>query len=184
LYGNRASHVIYHPIDVDQFDGVLENQNSRLILHDARTQHKGKKEIAQLARAFPEWSFEHLNCPLGGVPDRMRTAKAFIHLSKYEGYGIVSSEAMAMNLPCLFTRVGLLLDEGGPDDVMIIEPDVAFGSKQTLLSEVGDFLGALSTRSYNPRKWILDHATPAHARASWRSAMENFQERSGWPLGL
>lgn len=184
LYGNGASHVVYHPIDVEHFDGILDNRDSNLILHDARTRHKGKTEIAEVARAFPKWSFERLNCPLGQVPNRMRKAKAFIHLSKYEGYGIVCSEAMAMNLPCLFTRVGLMLDDDRPDDVAVIEPEHAFGNKQTLLAEVRRFLESLDERTYNPRKWILEHSTFDHARASWRSVMETFQERSGWRFNL
>jgi hypothetical protein len=184
MYGNGASHVIYHSIDVEHFDGVLDNRDSKLILHDARTRHKGKKEIEQIARAFPEWSFEQIDCPLGGVPDRMRTARAFMHLSRYEGFGIVFLEAMAMNLPCLFTRVGLMLDQGRPDEVTLVEPEQVFGDRQRLISVVGDFLDALHTRSFQPRRWILEHATFAIARASWRRALIDFEKMSGWPLNL
>ena len=44
------------------------------------------------------------------MPDRFRQGAAFLHLSRYEGNSIVCNEAMAMDLPCLFTRVGLMRD--------------------------------------------------------------------------
>jgi len=181
LYGNRAAHVIYHPIDVSRFDGLLDNRDSSLVLHDARTIHKGSRQIAQLVEALPEWRFEGLDCPPEAVPDRMRKAAAFIHLSKYEGNSIVCNEAMAMNLPCLFTRVGLMQDRGGPDDVVVVDPKIVFGSGEGLVREVREFLASLEVRRFHPRKWILEHATPQHAISGWDQVLTTFQRDFEWP---
>jgi len=59
----------------------------------------------------------------------MRKARAFIHLSSYEGNSIVCNEAMAMNLPCMFTDVGLMRDSGRPQDVRVSPPNVLFRTR-------------------------------------------------------
>jgi hypothetical protein len=176
LHGNGAAHVVYHSVDVTRFDGRLENEGSRLVLHDARRKHKGKKLIPYLERAFPYWSFEGLSCPPAEVADRMRRARAFVHLSRYEGNSIVCNEAMAMNLPCLFTRVGLMHDAGAPEDVRLLDPDRAFSSRQYLLDETRTFLDSLETTDYQPRNWVLANATPERSVEQWRAVMADFGE--------
>jgi hypothetical protein len=183
IQGNAAAHVIHYPVDLARFDGRLENTGSRLILHDARTRHKGKRLIPRLQAAFPEWRFEALDCRPEQVADRMRSARAFIHLSRYEGNSLVCGEAMGMNLPCLFSRVGLLLDSDAPQEVWPVEPGV-LDDRGRLIREVGGFLESLEVRSYNPRAWILTHATTEIAEAGWRRVMLDFQKRAGWDLGL
>lgn len=174
LYGNGAAHVIYHPINTEYFDGRLDNDGSRLVLHDARFKHKGRDLIPPLATHFPDWQFESLNCAPHEVPDRMRTARAFIHLSRYEGNSIVCNEAMAMNLPCFFTRVGLMQDQDRPRDVYLIDPDVAYQNMPRLQREVGLFLDSLDTTRYTPRQWTLTHATHQQSRQAWQAVMDAF----------
>jgi glycosyltransferase involved in cell wall biosynthesis len=176
-HGNGASHVVYHPIDVERFDGQLNNDGSRLVLHDARFKHKGRDLIPGLEAAFPAWRFEPLDCQPEEVPDRMREACAFIHLSRYEGNSIVCNEAMAMDLPCFFTRVGLMQDEDRPDDVYVIDPDVAYDDPDRLKAEVGRFLSSLAEHDYHPREWVLNHATQKQSRKRWQAAMSDFKER-------
>lgn len=175
-YGNPAKHVIYHPVDIERFDGRLDNAGSNLVLHDARTEHKGRDLLPAIERAFPDFRFETLSCKPEEVPDRMRKARAFLHLSRYEGNSIVCNEAMAMDLPGFFTRVGLMQDADGPTDPVLIDPNVAFENEAELLKQVGAFLGSLDTRKWNPRAWTLAHATPEHARATWRLALTDFDE--------
>ena len=67
---------------------------------------RAEDSYSGLARAFPAWRFEPLACAPSEVADRMRKAAAFLHLSRYEGNSMVCAEAMAMNLPCLFTAWG------------------------------------------------------------------------------
>ncbi len=177
LYGNGADHVIYHPIDIEHFDGRLENDGSCLILHDARLEHKGRDLIPILQDAFPDWRFEGLDCAPADVPDRMRAARAFVHLSRYEGNSIVCNEAMAMNLPCLFTRVGLMQDAGRPQDVVLIEPNEAYGDPARLVAETRRFLDSLDTRMYAPRAWTLEHATREQSRRGWEVVMDDFHRR-------
>ncbi len=184
LYGNRVDHVIYYPVDVDRFDAKLENTGSRLILHDARTKHKGKALIEEVKMAFPKWQFEPLDCRPDQVPDRMRHARAFIHLSRYEGNSIVCNEAMAMNLPCMFTAVGLMQDRNRPTDVFLVDPDEIYGHRGYLVKEVGTFLESLDCQTYNPRAWILANATLEISLASWTRVMTHFQQMSGWNLGM
>ena len=181
LYGNQAAHVVYHPIDITRFDGSLDNRDSRLVLHDARTPHKGSKQIEKLSSALPEWRFEGLDCPPELVPDRMRKAAAFVHLSKYEGNSIVCNEAMAMDLPCLFTRVGLMQDDHGPDDVAIVDPGSVFGREGDLVSVVTEFLDSLDSRAFHPRRWILEHATPQRAITGWERVIDTFHRDFEWP---
>jgi len=182
LYGNRARHVIYYSVDYDRFDARLDNVDSRLILHDARTRHKGKALIPRLVSAFNGWRFEPLACRPEEVPDRMRKARAFIHLSRYEGNSLVCNEEMAMNLPCLFTRVGLMNDPAAPTDVTLVDADIAFGSHGRLIETVDAFLQ--SERPRDPRAWVLAHAAPSRSIHGWRRVMADFQEMSGWSLGL
>ncbi len=184
LHGVEGGRVIRHCVDPERFDGRLENDGSTLLLHDARTRHKGKRLIRRLARALEGWALEPLACPPSAVPDRMRRARAFLHLSRYEGNSLVCNEAMAMNLPCLFTRVGLMLDADGPTEVYLVDPERAFRDADYLLAEAGRFLESLASREYRPREWVLANATPDRAIAGWRAALADFEALSGWDLGL
>lgn len=173
MYGN-GGHVIYYQVDLERFDGRLDNEGSRLILHDGRSENKGKKLMETIAEAFPDWQFEPLNCRPSDVPDRMRRARAFMHLSKYEGNSVVCNEAMAHNLPCFFTRVGLFNDEDRPTEVCLIEPEVAYGNRDALVAKTGEFLRSLDTVTYRPRAWVEAHASRAECIRRWRRVIEAF----------
>jgi hypothetical protein len=178
LHGNRAAHVIYHPVDLERFDGRLDNAGSRLVLHDGRTPHKGSLVYPRLAPAFPDFRFEPLDCAPEQVPARLRTACAFFHLSSYEGNSIVCNEAMAMNLPCLFTEVGLALD-GEPLDVEKVPRQIVYGPLApfrgaVLRARVGAFLGSLGTRRYEPRRWVERNASLGVTRERWGEVLESF----------
>lgn len=174
LYGNRADYVIYHPIDVERFDGVRTGESSNLILHDARLKHKGSRLMPVIVSAFPDWRFEALNCSPDQTNERMRGARAFTHLSRYEGNSLVCNEAMAMNLPCLFTRVGLMKDPNAPADVFVIDAESAFNDTDYLVRSVGAFLDTLGSRTYRPRQWVLENATIEKAVAKWSEVMKDF----------
>lgn len=178
LYGNRAEHVIYYPVDTEPFDG-RRNPEPRLLLHDARTENKGSRLIPRLQRAFPDWRFELLGVQPEQVPDRLRRGAAFLHLSRYEGNSLVCNEAMAMDLPCLMSRVGLFREGNseGPTEVWTVEPGLLRGRITKLESELRRFLASLGQRSYHPREWILEHATLAHAERGWREVMLDYQNR-------
>jgi Glycosyl transferases group 1 len=171
--------VIYHPVDLDRFDGRRENTDPRLVLHDARSEHKGRRLFEQLARAFPEYRFEALACASAEVPARMRKAAAFMHLSRYEGNSIVCNEAMAMNLPCLFSRVGLMLDAEQSFDVQLLEPSVAFREPSALLQATRSFLASVANRTYRPRAWVTEHASLDATHAAWARCFEAF-DRLPW----
>jgi len=173
LHGN-GGHVIYYQVDLERFDGRLDNQGSRLILHDGRSENKGKKLMEAIAPAFPDWQFEPLKCHPSEVPDRMRRARAFMHLSKYEGNSVVCNEAMAHNLPCFFTRVGLFNDEDRPTEVCLIEPEVAYADPAALISKTAEFLRSLETVTYQPRAWVEAHASRAVCIQGWRRVIEAF----------
>ncbi|MEM7154742.1 MAG: hypothetical protein AAF799_17970 [Myxococcota bacterium] len=181
LQGNAADHVVYHQVDIDRFDGRLDNEGSTLVLHDGRSEHKGKALFEHLVRALPQWRFESLNCTAAEVPDRMRKAAAFLHLSRYEGNSIVCNEAMAMDLPCLFTRVGLMQD-GEDLDVSIVDAEEVYGPRDRLETCVRQFLDGLTSRQYNPRRWSLANATPAAHAVAWRKVMVDLHKRGGWAL--
>lgn len=171
-----SKRVIYHPVDLDRFDGKLSNAGSKLVLHDARSRHKGQNLLSLLAERLPQYRFEPLACPPERVPERMRGALAFLHLSRYEGNSIVCNEAMAMNLPCLFTRVGLMLDAGQDFDVGIIEPELAFAAGDGLVSQVRAFLEQAGQQPRTPRAWVSEHASLAATRAGWLEVMRAFDE--------
>jgi len=179
LHGNAAQHVLYHAVDLEAFDGLREGEASRLILHDGRSRNKGSRLWPTLQEAFPQWHFEALSCSPDQVPDRMRSARAFVHLSRYEGNSIVCNEAMAMNLPCLFTRVGLMLDAPPDLDVATLSPRRAFGRPRGLVRSVGSFLESLDARSYAPRRWVETYASLDRYRAGWRDVMADF-DRMPW----
>lgn len=184
LHGVENGRVIRYCVDIDRFDGRLQNDGSTLLLHDARTRHKGKRLMPRLARALEGWTLEPLACPPSAVADRMRRARAFLHLSRYEGNSLVCNEAMAMNLPCLFTRVGLMLDDDGPTEMHLVDPKRAFHDPGYLIAETGRFLESLDSREYRPREWVLANATPDRAIAGWRDALADFSALSGWDLDV
>jgi glycosyltransferase involved in cell wall biosynthesis len=167
LHGNAAQFVIHHQVDLDRFDGRRDDVDARLVLHDARGKHKGEALMAGLVERFKGWKLEPLACPPEAVPDRMRRARAFVHLSRYEGNSIVCNEAMAMNLPLFATRVGLMQDDDRPRDVWLVDPDRAFSDRRYLDAELAGFLQSLDTRAWEPRAWILEHAHIDVARKHW-----------------
>lgn len=185
LHGTGAANVVYHQVDLIRFDGRRDARKSRLVLHDARTSNKGKAQLERLVRAFPEWQFEALNCKPEQVPERMRGAAAFVHLSRYEGNSIVCNEAMAQNLPCLFSRVGLMQDAGRPTEVQLVETKVAFGSFKGLRSEVSVFLErvlcqqsstAVEAGHWQPRNWVVANASLEKNRQQWALVLEQLTE--------
>jgi len=178
LHGNRAARVIYYPVDLERFDGKLDNDGSRLVLHDGRTPHKGSRIYPWLAPACEGFRIEPLLGPSDEVPDRLREACAFIHLSSYEGNSVMCTEAMAMNLPCFFTRVGLFRD-GHALDVWSVPRELAFGPmarfrRGRLLGEVRSFLGSIGTRRYEPRRWVSENASLDAAHGGWVELMRSF----------
>jgi len=114
------------------------------------------------------------------VPDHMRRARAFLHLSRYEGNSLVCCEAMAMNLPCLFTRVGLMLDGEKQFDVSVVSRRDVFGSRRRLISSVRNFLSTLGRRRYAPRSWIEKHASYDANRAAWKAVIDDFDATARW----
>lgn len=183
LFQNPAHHVVYHQVDVTRFDGRLDRGQDNLLLHDGRAEHKGRDLFPILMDAFPDWRFEGLNCSPEEVPDRMRQGRAFLHLSRYEGNSIVCNEAMAMDLPCLFTRVGLMKDDEDLD-VYVVPTEDVYGDKTRLIQAVGAFLEELPDRTWNPRRWTMANATPELYGDAWRGVMVDFQHMSEWDLGL
>lgn len=167
LHGNAAQFVIHHQVDLDRFDGRRTDVDARLVLHDARGKHKGEAVMAGLVERFKGWKLEPLACAPEEVPDRMRRARAFVHLSRYEGNSIVCNEAMAMNLPLFATRVGLMQDDNRPRDVYLVDPTRAFEERKYLDAELAAFLQSLDTRTYDPRTWVLEHAHLDVARNRW-----------------
>jgi len=175
LHGNPADVVIRHPVDLSRFDGRRDDVDPRLLLHDARGEHKGERLVAELARRFPQWKLEPLACAPAEVPDRMRRARGFLHLSRYEGNSIVCNEAMAMDLPCMFTRVGLMQDAAAPRDVHVVDPVRAFGDPDYLAGELAAFTASLETRAYHPRTWVLEHASIELARTRWADVVARWR---------
>ena len=169
LHGNAAQFVLYHQVDLDRFDGRRDDVDARLVLHDARGKHKGEALVAGLVDRFKGWRIEPLACAPHEVPDRMRRARAFVHLSRYEGNSIVCNEAMAMDLPLFATQVGLMQDEDRPRDVWLADPARAFSDRRYLDAELAAFLQSLETRAYHPRAWVLEHASIDAARQRWNA---------------
>ncbi len=180
-HGRPADFIVYHAVNVERFDGVRPAVDPKLVLHDARTAHKGKHLVERLARRIPEFKFEPLSCKPEEVPDRMRRGAAFLHLSRYEGNSIVCNEAMAMNLPCFFTQVGLMLDGAEQFDVRTISARDAFHRSRRLEEAVRGFLHEVeSGRHFEPRRWTLDHASPELNRKAWSDVLEGFDARARW----
>jgi hypothetical protein len=183
LHGVTVARVLYHRVDLEAFDGRLDNHDSRLVLHDGRTPHKGSRVYPWLARAFPGYRFEPLDCSPEGVPERMRRAAAFVHLSRYEGNSIVCNEAMAMNLPCFFTRVGLFRED--PDaDVVVVSPHLVFGptapfARRSLTRRLGEFFESIGSKRYEPRRWVENNASLAGYDQAWADVLQRF-DGLGW----
>ncbi len=184
---SAPQHVVYHHVDTSQFDGVLNNSGSRLVLHDARTPHKGAAIIPFLAAVLPQWRFEALACRPEDVAQRLRTAAAFVHLSRYEGNSIVCLEAMAMNLPCIFTDVGLARDVAPGHvrlDVGLLDAKRAFRDPEYAAIEIGRLLAAMRMHPPAPREFVQTRATPEIARMAWRRVLADFATRTDRALDL
>jgi hypothetical protein len=175
LHNNPAEFVIYHPVDLERYDGERRNTDQRLVLHDARGRHKGQAIVKALADRFTDWKIEPLQCHPNQVSDRMRNARAFLHLSRYEGNSVVCNEAMAMNLPCFLTEVGLMQDVNGPTDIWLVGRDAAFADRRYLEGEFSAFLRSLDERTYNPRQWILANASPGVAQERWAAVVKRWR---------
>ena len=80
-----------------------------------------------------------------------------------------------MDLPCLFTRVGLMQDEDGPDQVTILDMERAFTDRAWLRQQFGAFLVGLDQRETHPRQWVLEHAHIDVARASWQRVIDDWR---------
>ena len=178
LHGNGAAHVVHYPVDTERFDGRRDGADPRLILHDGRTPHKGSLIYPWLSAARPDFRFEPLGCAPEAVSDRMRQGAAFIHLSSYEGNSVVCNEAMAMNLPCFFTEVGLMHD-GFALDVATVPRSFVYGPfarlrRGQLLERIDAFLASLGRRTYAPRAWVEANASIPVARSRWADAMRSF----------
>jgi glycosyltransferase involved in cell wall biosynthesis len=187
LHPFAPQHVVYHHVDTRKFDGRLDNVGSRLVLHDARTVHKGSRVVEQLAAALPAWQFEPLACAPDAVADRLRRAAAFIHLSRYEGNSIVCVEAMAMDLPCILTDVGLARDAMAGHvqlDVGLIGATLAHGDTAHTAREVGRLLDVMREHPPSPRHFVQAHASVETARARWRHVLADFAMRCGRRLDL
>ncbi len=180
LYKSRARHIVYHGIDLERFDGRLDNAGSRVLLHDARAPHKGSHLYPVLEKALPDWRFELLGAGGEPIPDHMRRARAFLHLSRYEGNSLVVCEAMAMDLPCLFTRVGLMLDGPEQFDASVVPRRDVFTTRGRLVRTVSEFLNGLESRQYHPRAWVEQHASFDANRAAWQRVIDDFDASARW----
>ena len=87
-----------------------------------------------------------------------------------------------MNLPCLFTRVGLMNDPDGPTVVVLMDVDTAYGRREQLVERMATFLASLDERDWSPRDWVIAHASPERSVEGWRRVMADFEEMSGWRL--
>ncbi len=186
-HAGAPQHVIYHHVDPHEFDGRLDNTGSRLVLHDARTRHKGAQLVELLAAALPSWQFAQLACAPGQVADRLRTAAAFVHLSRYEGNSIVCTEAMAMNLPCVFANVGLVRDVAAGHvqlDVGLVDARRVHASPQHAIAEVGRLLDIMHVHPPSPRRFVEAYATVAIARSRWRRVLADYAARIGLRVDL
>jgi hypothetical protein len=187
LHPGAPQHVIYHHIDTRAFDGRLQNTGSRLVLHDARTPHKGARLMEHIERALPAWRFESLSCPPDAVADRLRTAAAFVHLSRYEGNSIMCLEAMAMDLPIIMTDVGLARDAIAGHvqlDVGLVPTANAFSEPEFAAREVGRLLEVMQSHPPSPRHFVRNHASVPIAREKWRRVLADYASRTGRPLDL
>jgi|GEM_PF-1386127 len=177
LRGNRADAVIYHAVDIERFKPHPKiDREEHLFLHDARSRHKGSRLIEKLEVKFPACTFRELNCPHSQVPEELARGAGFIHLSRYEGNSIMCNEAMAADLPCFFTDVGLFRDPFD-FDVYLVDSKKAFRSSRYLTGEFSKFLNSLETKSYNPRSWVMEHASPDVYRKAWLDAVNAFTGR-------
>jgi hypothetical protein len=105
----------------------------------------------------------------------MKGAKAFIHLSSYEGNSYVCNEALAANLPCFVTKVGLFRDVTSLDAYIIDLKGRAL-KRRHVVNEFRRFLASLSQERYAPRLWVKEHATREVAMQKWRNVMEMYRK--------
>ena len=104
-----------------------------------------------------------------------------------ERNSIVCNEAMAMDLPCIFTDVGLARDakRGQVElDVALLDAKRCFESTAYLVEQVGQQLATLGRVRRSPRRFMLEHATPAAARERWRAVIEDLASLRGAPIDL
>ena len=57
-----------------------------------------------------------------------------------------------MNLPRLFTRVGIMAEPVAPTDVSVLNVDDVYGSRDRLIERVATFLRSLDERGMGPRR--------------------------------
>jgi hypothetical protein len=67
--------------------------------------------------------------------------------------------------------------DGQPLDVKIIPAADAFRHPDRLQAHVAAFLASLEQRVWEPRKWTMEHATPAAHRRAWSEVMRDMKRR-------
>lgn len=184
FHPKAPQHVIYYWIDLDKFHGRRDSVDPRLILHDARTPIKGLERIRQLAEAFPGFRFESLDCAHEEVPRRLAEGSAFVHLAEYEGFGIAVAEAMAMNLPCFITDVGLARDAQQRNldfGAHVISAARMREDWSYVVEQFREFFHKREHSCQNAREFVRKHASREAALDSWTTVV---QELSGWLEGI
>ena len=85
-----------------------------------------------------------------------------------------------MNLPCLFTRVGLMLDGAERFDVQVVEPRLAFRGGAPLAEAFRSFVRWSREREPNPRAFCLEQTNVEENRRVWSRVLADFEARFGW----
>jgi hypothetical protein len=85
---------------------------------------------------------------------------------------------MAMDLPCLFTKVGLMLDSEHRFGVEQLDPQVAAVGGAPLVDATRRFLQAATEHPLHPRAWVTAHAGLEQAVAGWAAVLSKFDEGS------
>ncbi len=170
-YHNRGdAPVLLHGIDHNLFTPRKASPDAKpTILHCASEWRKGHHIIPQLVERLPQFNFEFLDAKIGEEPEKFARGDMFIHISCSEGNAYSCLEAMSCNLPMVVTNVGLF--EKDVDSSVVGRVVPYFSSVEAICEAIEEVWE--QRKQFNPRDWIMRHATFSHFQSRWEQLIEH-----------
>jgi hypothetical protein len=164
--------VLLHGIDHDIYVPHKTHNAKPVILHVASEWRKGSHLIPQLSERLSQFQFEFLNAKIGEEPSKFSKGDMFIHMSCSEGNSYACLESMSCNLPMVVTNVGLF--EGDVKDEMVGKVIPYYSTIDQMAEAIVEVWE--TKERFNPREWIIQHATFQHFKERWEELIFNAED--------
>jgi UDP-glucose:polyglycerol phosphate glucosyltransferase len=139
---------------------IRKHPDWHLDIYGGVDEDKGKEYYLRLADDNGVGAFVTLNAPVQNIVDKYVESSFYVMSSRYEGFGLVLTEAMACGLPCVSYDC-----DCGPREI------IAHGEDGLLVDKVGDVEGLAKAMIY-----MIEH--PEERKRMGQNAARNVQRFS------